>query len=903
MPEFNGDLLASMTTAPELEKRLKEEIDDVKVTMDFLTARAKAEDAYVKNLRTINQKFLKYKFEDDDDDALAAASTPQKILHGFLEFNEDYTNEVQDRAGDLEEINKAWIAKVTEQKAAVAATWKATRKRIEDTLKEAEKLEDKAYTGYQSKLKGLNKSHDSVMKSCAKPKKFWNDAEKEMKTINEAQQLHNAYVCELASLNVQYDETFKTIYPKALGDLHTMQQHHATDMQNAARKVAKAFDTTISSYADMMKKLNGKIDLVKPKEEYSQWLEDLEADFGEDAKEQIPEPKEFEMLGEAPDEHGFETEDLQLWEDTEDHLQEHKENLEGWIEDIDGEIENVKDELKEKKDAQESIPDDSKPIKEQEDQDARSDALYDKMDIQAIEVELVEKEAEKLKFQAQLDLVQGQLDANPQPEPFHDDDYYEDLLSGGLKSATMGRGGRSSTVKTPTRKSATSGGNNSPKKKSQSAKSPRASGGSGGGRGALPPPPGSTKKKKAQSTKAKTKGKVPLEDEAWFHHKISRKEVEPLLTHRGDYLVRESAKKPGELALSVKALDHDLGRDKVTHFIIQQDVVGKYRFEGDAYPSVRELVQHYRDYTMPVTKRSDAKLLHAVVRDGYDGSTEEEEDDGSNPWRLTHRDVEIGKKLGNGNFGEVFRGKMKDGKAVAVKTCKDTVPDPARFLEEADVLKEYQHPNIVQLVGVVETKPIYIVLELCLGGDLLVYLRKHASAPEITQYVRMAAEAADGMSYLHGKNCIHRDLAARNCLVTTEGVVKISDFGMSRITDGDEDIYTVDTTAKTIPIKWTAPEALERMEYTLATDVWAYGILLWEIFSAGKMPYAGMTNAETKAQVINNNYRMPAPSGTPEQIQQLMAECWQYQEKDRPTMADIVIWFEDIKAFYPEESA
>ena len=98
-------------------------------------------------------------------------------------------------------------------------------------------------------------------------------------------------------------------------------------------------------------------------------------------------------------------------------------------------------------------------------------------------------------------------------------------------------------------------------------------------------------------------------------------------------------------------------------------------------------------------------------------------------------------------------------------------------------------------------------------------------------------------------------------------------------------------------------EALERMEYTLATDVWAYGILLWEIFSSGKMPYAGMNNAETKAQVVHNNYRMPAPSGTPEQIQQLMAECWQYAEKDRPTMADIVIFFEGIKAFYPEESA
>jgi len=308
---------------------------------------------------------------------------------------------------------------------------------------------------------------------------------------------------------------------------------------------------------------------------------------------------------------------------------------------------------------------------------------------------------------------------------------------------------------------------------------------------------------------------VPLEEEPWFHFKIERREAEPLLTRRGDYLVRESAQKPGELALSVKA--RDLGRYTVAHVIIQQDVVGKYRFEGDAYPSVRELVQHYRDYMMPVTKRSDAKLLHAVVRDGY-GSSTEEEDDGSKPRRLTHRDVEIGKKLGNGNFGEVFRGKMKDGRAVAVKTCKDTVPDPARFFEEANVLKEHQHPNIVQLVGVVETKPISIVLELCLGGDLLKYLRKHASASGITQYVRMAAEAADGMAYLHGKNCIHRDLAARNCLVTTEGVVKIADFGMSRVTDGDEDILssgaqdmfssdicTYYARAPMIPIKWTAP--------------------------------------------------------------------------------------------------
>jgi tyrosine-protein kinase Fes/Fps len=158
------------------------------------------------------------------------------------------------------------------------------------------------------------------------------------------------------------------------------------------------------------------------------------------------------------------------------------------------------------------------------------------------------------------------------------------------------------------------------------------------------------------------------------------------------------------------------------------------------------------------------------------------------------------------------------------------------------------------------------------------------------------------MNYLHSKHCIHRDLAARNCLVTKDGVVKISDFGMSRLTEGDDDIYTVNTSAKTIPIKWTAPEALEHMSYVLATDVWAFGILLWEIFSGGKMPYPGMNNSETKEAVIKKGYRMPPPHGCPEQVTQLMDECWQYREQDRPTMADICDYFVELLAFYPDES-
>jgi serine/threonine protein kinase len=122
------------------------------------------------------------------------------------------------------------------------------------------------------------------------------------------------------------------------------------------------------------------------------------------------------------------------------------------------------------------------------------------------------------------------------------------------------------------------------------------------------------------------------------------------------------------------------------------------------------------------------------------------------------------------------------------------------------------------------------------------------------------------------------------------------------MTEDDVEIYTVYTTAKQIPIKWTAPEALTHMTYVLATDVWAFGILLWEIFSCGKMPYPGMTNTEAKEKVINHGYRMDPPAGTPDQVSQLMDECWQHNEQDRPTMADICDYNLELKAFYPDEA-
>lgn len=217
----------------------------------------------------------------------------------------------------------------------------------------------------------------------------------------------------------------------------------------------------------------------------------------------------------------------------------------------------------------------------------------------------------------------------------------------------------------------------------------------------------------------------------------------------------------------------------------------------------------------------------------------------------------------------------------------------------------------VLLKGVCSSDPIMIILELCEGGELLDFLRKrHEAKRPLTngRMCQMAFEAAQGMAYLHAppRFCIHRDLAARNCLITgsvggQKGVVKISDFGMSRLQETAEDVYSVNTTLRTIPIKWTAPEALLELKYTIATDVWAYGILIWEVFAGGRMPYSGMGNAETREQVCKQGYRMPPPPGCPDQIGILLEECWRQDAEDRPTMDMVLDHLDEVTSIFPDD--
>ncbi|XP_072715073.1 tyrosine-protein kinase Fer-like isoform X3 [Ciconia boyciana] len=306
----------------------------------------------------------------------------------------------------------------------------------------------------------------------------------------------------------------------------------------------------------------------------------------------------------------------------------------------------------------------------------------------------------------------------------------------------------------------------------------------------------------------------------------------------------------------------------------------QYRFEGTGFPTIPQLIDHHYTTKQIITKKSGVVLLNPVVKD--------------KKWALNHEDVTLGELLGKGNFGEVYKGTLKDKTPVAVKTCKEDLPQELKikFLSEARILKQYDHPNIVKLIGIcTQRQPIYIVMELVSGGDFLSFLRKKKDELKTKQLVKFSLDAASGMAYLESKNCIHRDLAARNCLVDENNILKISDFGMSR--QEDDGVYS-SSGLKQIPIKWTAPEALNYGRYTSESDVWSFGILLWETFSLGVCPYPGMTNQQAREQV-EKGYRMSAPQKCPEEIYKIMQRCWAYKPESRPKFSEIQKALSSIK--------
>ena len=251
------------------------------------------------------------------------------------------------------------------------------------------------------------------------------------------------------------------------------------------------------------------------------------------------------------------------------------------------------------------------------------------------------------------------------------------------------------------------------------------------------------------------------------------------------------------------------------------------------------------------------------------------------------------RRLGAGQFGEVWQGIWNNSTAVAVKVLIPKKMSPTDFLQEAVLMKKLRHDKIVRLYAVCTLEePIYIITELVKNGALLDYLQKgQGKNLTIPELIDMAAQIADGMAFLEGHHIIHRDLAARNILVGENNDCKIANFGLARLIQDDE--YTAREEVK-FPIRWTPPEAALYNRFTIKSDVWSYGILLTELITKGRIPYPGMTNGEVLAK-LDQGYRMPCPPGCPEPLYALMLDCWKLEADDRPTFETLKHMLEDLE--------
>ncbi|XP_073094405.1 ephrin type-A receptor 1 isoform X3 [Manis javanica] len=256
--------------------------------------------------------------------------------------------------------------------------------------------------------------------------------------------------------------------------------------------------------------------------------------------------------------------------------------------------------------------------------------------------------------------------------------------------------------------------------------------------------------------------------------------------------------------------------------------------------------------------------------------------------------------IGEGEFGEVYRGTLRipsqNYKTVAIKTLKDTSPDGQwwNFLREATILGQFNHPHILHLEGVItKRKPIMIITEFMENGALDAFLREREDQLAPGQLVAMLQGIASGMNYLSDHNYVHRDLAARNILVGQNLCCKVSDFGLTRLLDNFDGTY--ETQGGKIPIRWTAPEAIAHRIFTTASDVWSFGIVMWEVLSFGDKPYGEMSNQEVMKS-IEEGYRLPPPLDCPAALYELMKNCWAYDHARRPHFHHLKAHLEQLLA-------
>ncbi|KAL8574212.1 hypothetical protein ACOMHN_066395 [Nucella lapillus] len=370
----------------------------------------------------------------------------------------------------------------------------------------------------------------------------------------------------------------------------------------------------------------------------------------------------------------------------------------------------------------------------------------------------------------------------------------------------------------------------------------------------------------------------------WYFGKVSRDASEDWLLAtgypRGTFLVRQGEASPGTYTLSVRDYD-DLRGYLAKHYKIvtrrppDHSCELYYITKSRTFTSLADLVKHYQDSVdglcckLTQTCAKPRSLLWAMERGKQDEYTS------------TKDTLHLVKRLGSGQFAEVWLAKWNLSKEVAVKMQKIDCVSTEAFLDEAQILKTLQHPNIISLVGVCcQNEPVYLLMEYMANGRLSLYLREGPGKDlPVSQLIYIGAQIADAMAYMEKENFIHRNLGARNILVGQQNKVKVAGFGMTRTKDDPD--FNLRKGLK-MAIKWMAPEVLSYNKHSTRADVWSFGVVLMEIFTYGKEPYEGMPSKEA-FESVQQGYRMLRPDACPPEVYDVILSCWQTNCHSRPS--------------------
>ncbi|XP_032102957.1 focal adhesion kinase 1 isoform X25 [Sapajus apella] len=315
--------------------------------------------------------------------------------------------------------------------------------------------------------------------------------------------------------------------------------------------------------------------------------------------------------------------------------------------------------------------------------------------------------------------------------------------------------------------------------------------------------------------------------------------------------------KEGERALpSIPKLANSEKQGMRTHAVSVSDEIS-----GDETDDYAEIIDEEDTYTMPSTR----------------------------DYEIQRERIELGRCIGEGQFGDVHQGVYispeNPALAVAIKTCKNCTSDSVRekFLQEALTMRQFDHPHIVKLIGVITENPVWIIMELCTLGELRSFLQVRKYSLDLASLILYAYQLSTALAYLESKRFVHRDIAARNVLVSSNDCVKLGDFGLSRYM---EDSTYYKASKGKLPIKWMAPESINFRRFTSASDVWMFGVCMWEILMHGVKPFQGVKNNDVIGR-IENGERLPMPPNCPPTLYSLMTKCWAYDPSRRPRFTEL----------------